>query len=234
MLQCEFGRLRFLYSCIDRIPVYFPGFSSILRECLFKAAGSWGDVGPHVSHQNISAIGGFRIVELSAPILKRTNTGYAQAATLIVGISQAPLPRFWVVQPERQRLDMSRRTVGLRLAKAGATIPKFAHNRNAIEFHPCIGPGQGMEASFYVGFPIAKKNRNRVDRPGVSVLQSFAVRVPARDATERKPKRIKQVRRCLPVFIALSRSPSPKRLLMGGYLVGAERSHFDLNETHIY
>src|SRR5215813_127448 len=86
------------HSRVYRYPVYFPGLSSIIRECLLKSTRIGSHVRDNKSNKDGSAIKHFLIVKLAAPIAKAADCGLAQSTTLAVCKIKAPLAGSRIVQ----------------------------------------------------------------------------------------------------------------------------------------
>ena len=71
--------------CIYHDPVYFPGLAPIIRERLFKTAGSWGDVRNNKSNQDGAAIERILVEELSSSIFELADRWWVQGAFVDVG-----------------------------------------------------------------------------------------------------------------------------------------------------
>src|SRR5215218_502491 len=97
-----------LDPCVGRNPVDFPGLAPILREGLFKMAGSRRDVGDHESNKDGAAIVHFLVVELPSSVLELPDRGLAQATAAVARKVKAPLMGFGVVQTQAHSFNVAR------------------------------------------------------------------------------------------------------------------------------
>src|SRR5437899_585972 len=65
----------FCHSCVCRDPVHFPGFATVIRECLFETARVRSDVRNYESNKNGSAIQCFLVEKFTASILELADRG---------------------------------------------------------------------------------------------------------------------------------------------------------------
>src|SRR5260370_33024636 len=90
-LKAGSRRLRFICQpCVCRDPVHFPSLASIVREGLFKTAGTRRDVRYNEPNKEGSAIQRFLVVEFPGSILELAHRGLAQRALVRVGKIWAP------------------------------------------------------------------------------------------------------------------------------------------------
>ncbi len=139
-LKAGSRRLRFICQpCVCRDPVHFPSLASIVREGLFKTAGTRRDVRYNEPNKDGSAIQCFLVVEFAASILELADRGLAQGAVVAVGKIEAPLVGLWIVETQVQTFEVPFWAIGLELYQIGAAIPNLSNDGSALKFDPGSG-----------------------------------------------------------------------------------------------
>src|SRR5712691_3522682 len=139
-LKAGSRRLRFICQpCVCRDPVHFPSLASIVREGLFKTAGTRRDVRYHEPNQDGSAIQCFLVVEFATSSLEFADRGLAQSAVVAVGKIEAPLVGLWIVEAQVQTFEVPLRAIGLEFQQIGGAIPNLSNDGSAVKFNPGSG-----------------------------------------------------------------------------------------------
>src|SRR5262249_48794883 len=93
------------HPCVYRDPVYFPGLAAIGRECLFKSARIWSDVGYNKSNKDGAPIKHFLVVQLASASFETADCRLAQSTALAVCKIKAPLTGLRIVQTQAQGFE---------------------------------------------------------------------------------------------------------------------------------
>src|ERR1700722_452386 len=125
-----------LHASIDRDPIHFPGFTSIVRKRLLETTGIRGHIHPDVLDQDHPTVEFLVIEKFASAVFKFADGGNAERSDAAVREVQAPLMRLGIVKPQRNAFDVAAGAIDFQFHHVGAAIPDFPDHGRAVVLDP--------------------------------------------------------------------------------------------------
>src|SRR5579863_1577284 len=163
MPKCAVERERSVRLGHSRVviePVGLPGLAIVIRKRLLRSCRGGRERLDAEADPDGSAIKGFLVVELTAPLLETPDHGdtlgiarYVQYADAAGGEVKMPLVRGGVIEAQRNKRQVALGSVRFQLRKVPLAAPHGADDGHPIHLNPLLRACQGMQKAGGMGLP---------------------------------------------------------------------------------